>query len=389
MEQSLTKKEKIGSLLIAVFILAITLAQIAYVQSTFLNRFFNLEMVGLIFFISYLITFFAINYYPNIIARFNNLQTAIGVLFLEIISLLAFIFIANPIIIFLAFILYIIAVNLIFINFDIFLEAQTANVRTGKIRGLYFTIYNLGWVVSPFISGQILENLGFSWLFAFVIILILPIILILKFSFKKFKNHYAHKHFYLIKTVRELLKHPNLEKIFYLSFLLQVFYAVMVVYTPIYLNQTIGLHWNQIGLIFTIMLLPFVILEYPTGYLADKYFGEKELLTLGLIITALASILIFLTSTTNILTWALLLFLSRVGASLIEIMRETYFFKKVDAKDIGLINAFRSTSPLSYIFVPLFAGLVLYFLPINYVFLVLSLIMISGLYFALTLKDTK
>ncbi len=389
MPTKLTRKEKIGSLLIAVFILAVSFAQIAYVQSTFLNQFFSLEIVGLTFFVAYLITFLTINYYPNLIARFNNLKTALVVLFLEIISLLTFISTSQPIIIFIFFIVYIIAINLIFINFDIFLEAQTSNTRTGKVRGLYFTIYNLGWVVSPFISGQILDRLGFNWLFLLVIILTLPIILILKFSFKNFHNHYSHRHFKIIQTVKELLKHPNLEKIFYISFLLQVFYSVMVIYTPIYLHLTIGLTWTEIGLIFTIMLLPFVIFEYPAGYLADKYWGEKELLTIGLIITAIASILIFYLNTSNILIWALILFFSRIGASLIEIMRETYFFKKVDVEDIGLINAFRSTSPLSYLFTPIIFGLALYLWPINYIFLVLTIIMLSGLYFSLTLKDTK
>ncbi len=389
MSKKTTRKEKISSLLMAVFILAISFAQIAYVQSTFLNQFFSLEFVGFTFFAAYLVTFLAINYYSNLIAKFNNLKTALAVLTLEIISLLVFIFIPQPIFIFLAFILYIIAINLVFINFDIFLEAQTSDTKTGKIRGLYFTIYNLGWVVSPFISGQILEKLGFNWLFILVIILTLPVIMILKINFKNFHNHYSHKHFKVLKTLKEIAKHPNLEKIFYIACLLQIFYSVMVIYTPIYLNQNIGLSWSEIGIIFTVMLLPFIIFEYPAGYLADKYWGEKELLTVGLIITALASILIFSLDTKNILIWGLILFLSRIGASLIEIMRETYFFKKVDVENINLINAFRSTLPFAYIFTPIIFGAVLYFWPINYIFLVLSVIMLTGLYFSLTLKDTK
>lgn len=389
MTQTLTKKQKMGSLFLAAFILAVTFAQIAYIQSTFLNQFFKLEIVSLIFFIAYLITFFVMNEYPNAISKYNNLNTAIMVLVLEIIALAVFIFTTNIIIIILAFILYIICINLIFINFDIFLEAYTRDQETGRVRGMFFTIYNLGWVISPFISGVILANLGFNWLFGLVIVLILPIILILLFSFKKFKNHYSHRHFKMTTTIKKLIKLPDIQKIFYLAFLLQFFYATMVIYTPLYLNKTIGLPWDQIGIIFSIMLLPFILLELPAGYLADKYIGEKELLTTGLIITALASFLIFFTQTTSILIWAALLFFSRVGASLIEIMRDTYFFKKIEVEEIGLINAFRSTAPLAYIFVPLMSAVVLYFLPINYIFLVLAIIMLSGLYFSITLKDTK
>jgi MFS family permease len=389
MSPYITNKEKLGSLFLAGFIFAISLAQIAYVQSTFLSQFFSLEMVSLIFFGAYAITFILMNQYPNLIAKYNNLNTAIGIFILEIIALLSFIYFEQTIIILIAFLLYILATNLIFINFDIFLEKLTSDKRTGRIRGIYYTIYNLGWVISPFISGEILNAFGFNKLFGFVIFLIIPIILILRIKLFQNKNHFAHKHFKITATIKKIVKNPNLKKIFYLAFLLQVFYATMVIYMPIYLNKTIGLAWNEIGIIFSIMLLPFILIEYPAGYLADKYFGEKEILSIGLIITTIASVLIFLTNSTSILVWALILFFSRIGASLIEIMRDTYFFKKVQVQEIGVINAFRSTMPLAYIFVPLISAIVLYFLPIHYIFLVLALIMLSGLYFAITLKDTK
>ncbi|MBD3359492.1 MAG: MFS transporter, partial [Candidatus Buchananbacteria bacterium] len=186
-----------------------------------------------------------------------------------------------------------------------------------------------------------------------------------------------------------LLKRPNLEKIFYLMFLLQFFYAVMVIYTPIYLNQTIGLPWDQLGIIFTVMLIPFILIEYPAGYLADKYWGEKELLTIGLFIIIISLILIFLVETKSIIIWALLLFLTRIGASLLEIMSDTYFFKKINHNDIALINSYRSTRPLAYIFAPFIFGLILYIFPVHYVFLFLAAIVSTGLYFSLTLKDTK
>lgn len=381
--------KKLYHLFIAVIIWAVSIAQIAYVQSTFLNQFFDIKFVSIIYIIAYLISFFAMNEYPNVIAKFNNLNTAVGIFLLEIVALLIFIFIPVPFFILIGFIIYVVCINLIYINFDIFLEAHTKNAETGRVRGAFFTIYNLGWVISPFISGVILKNFGFNWLFALVIILILPIILILLTSFKKFKNHYTHKHFKMTTTIKKLIRHPNLGKIFYVAFLLQIFYATMTIYTPIYLNRTIGLGWDQIGFIFTIMLLPFILLELPAGYLADKYIGEKEILSVGIIITAIASILIFFTTTKNLIIWALILFTSRVGASLIEIMRDTYFFKKVEVEEIGIINAFRSTMPLGYIFVTLISTIILYFLPIHYIFLILGFILLSGLYFSLTLKDTK
>ncbi len=389
MPKTLFFKFKIWDLLIATFILASSIAQIAYVQSTFLNQYFSIEKVSFIFFISYTISFILINQYPNIIVRFNNSRCAIILLILEIISLLSFIFIPLKIFIFLAFLIYVIAQNLIYINFDLFIEAQSTDQATGEIRGAYLTAMNLGWVLSPFISGLILDNYGFNYLFAFVIFLTMPIIYIILLKYNKLKKKPLHKKFKFIKTLKKLFKRPNLEKIFYLMFLLQFFYAVMVIYTPIYLNQTIGLPWDQLGIIFTVMLIPFILIQYPAGYLADKYWGEKELLTIGLFIIIISLILIFLVETKSIIIWALLLFLTRIGASLLEIMSDTYFFKKINHNDIALINSYRSTRPLAYIFAPFIFGLILYIFPVHYVFLFLAAIISTGLYFALTLKDTK
>jgi MFS family permease len=382
-------KMKINNLYLGIFILAISEAIIAYAQSSYLNKFFNLSVVSLIFIVTYALTFFVINEYPNLIARFNNFRTAIASLLLKIASLIIFVFSAEPALIFAAFIIFTISFTLTFINFDIFLEAFTGNEKTGRMRGVYFTSYNLGWLFSPFLSGLILDNYGFGFLFAIDISLALLVILVLIGNFREFENHFFHKKFKMLRTMKEIFRRKNIKKILAVSFILHFFYAVMIIYMPIYLNQYIGLAWSEIGLIFTIMLIPFVLLQYPAGYIADKYMGEKEMLTAGLVIMSLASLMIFYFNTTSIIIWALILFFSRVGASLAEIMRETYFFKKVDVTNIELINALRSITPLSYIIAPLIIGLLLYFLSLNYIFLILGLVVLTGLYPTLTLKDTK
>lgn len=378
----------LGLFLIAL-IMAINFAQFAYVESTYLNQFFTLEFVGIIFFVAYLLTFFAINRYSNYIVKFTNFKTVIFSVCLEIISMAIFIFSQSPAVIFIGFILYVISTNLIWINFDIFLEAYTANETTGKIRGGYYTVYNLGWLLSPFLTGKILETMGFQWLFYFITFLSIALILILSVVFYKFKVEYVHKHFHLKDTIIEVLKDKNIARVFFIALLLQIFYAIMIVYMPLYLNQHIGLDWIQIGIIFTIMLVPFVLLEFPAGYLADKYWGEKEMMTAGLIFMSVASIAVFFIDKPSLLVWALLLFLSRVGASLVEIMRDTYFFKKVNVGNIDLINTYRSTTPLAYMLAPIGASFILYFLPFNYIFLMLGLLLTSGLTATLMIRDTK
>ena len=114
----------------------------------------------------------------------------------------------------------------------------------------------------------------------------------------------------------------------------------MVVFTPIYMNKVLGLTWDKVGIISALILLPFVIFQYPAGKIADKYWGEKELLFLGILIMGISTIGLFFTHS----IWAFvgLLFCTRIGASIIEIMREVYLYKNLNA---GNIDCLLYTSP--------------------------------------------
>jgi MFS family permease len=289
--QTKGSNHKFRLLYLAIFIFAIGDALFAYTQSTYLNQFFGLELVGLIFFIAYFLTFIITNIYPNLIAKYSNFKTCILSIILRIICFIIFIIDASPVSVALGFVFFIISLVLTFINLDIFLEAITKNATTGITRGTYFTIYNLGWLVSPFLAGEILNYFNFIPLFYLCLILNLILLVIIYQRFKNFGNHYAKKQFKLYDTLAKILKNKDLRKIFIVSFLLQLFYAVEVVYGPIYLNQNIGLNWEQIGIIFTFMLIPFVVFQYPAGYLADKYWGEKEILFVGMIFMAVSTII--------------------------------------------------------------------------------------------------
>ena len=94
-------------------------------------------------------------------------------------------------------------------------------------------------------------------------------------------------------------------------------------------------------------------------------------------------------TTTSIALWALLLFATRVGASAIESMKETYLFKKVTSDDIGIISLSRLTIPLAYLVGSLGSVIFLRFFPIPYLFLLISVLFLLGLYFSLTLEDTR
>jgi MFS family permease len=124
------------------------------------------------------------------------------------------------------------------------------------------------------------------------------------------------------------------------------------------------------------------------GILSDRKIGEKEFLITGLIIMFIATLFIPMINTPLFLTWALVLFATRIGASLVEVSSESYFFKQVKEEDTGLISLFRLTRPLAYVISPLFALPVIYFFSYSVSFYFLSFFVLLGLFF-IPKVDTK
>ncbi|MCR4334509.1 MAG: MFS transporter [Patescibacteria group bacterium] len=300
-----------------------------------------------------------------------------GIVYFESFYLIAPLFVANFVVI-----------GLIFFTLDIFLENQSEDIHTGGIRGMYLTVANSAWILSPMIVGMLIGINDYKKIYLSAIILLIPLIYFLQTNFKKFKDP-IYDHLSIKNTFSKILRNKNYYRIFLSSILLNFFYAWMVIYMPIYLHQYVGFNWKEIGIIFTIMLLPFVILEMPLGNIADKKLGEKEILSIGFIITALATISISLITVKNIWLWALVLFMTRVGASMIEVMNETYFFKKIDGRSSSILSFFRITRPTAYVVAPLIASSTFLFIDYRYSFIVLGIIILYGLRYSLTLEDTK
>ena len=162
----------------------------------------------------------------------------------------------------------------------------------------------------------------------------------------------------------------------------------MIIYTPIYLHSTLGFEWSELGIIFTVMLLPFVLLEWPAGELADRLWGEKEIMSTGFLIICV-SLLIMPFIGKVFWAWMVILFISRVGASLVETMTESYFFKHVKAEDTGLLSIFRLTRSVGNIFGIAVGVVALNLFSFDKIFFVVAVVVFFGLKESLYLKDTR
>lgn len=383
------------SIYAAGFLFGLQMALAAYVNSTYLSGYWGENMVGIIYAAGSILAFLGLSKMPVWLARFGNRRTAVSLLMANLAALAVLITTKNSLVAAAAFLVYFAANTLIIFSLDIFLEHYSSEKKTGSLRGLYLTCVNLAWVISPFLAGQILargarltDGQGFPALYSASFVIVIAVALAIAVCFKKFPDA-SYRRLSLRQTLKFIFSHKNITVIVSINFLLQFFYAWMVVYTPIYLHQHLGFDWLTIGKIFTVMLLPFILFQLPLGRLADKK-GEKKILIGGLIIGGLATGALFFLGHQTAAVWAAMLFLTRVGVSSVEVMAESYFFKQVHDGDPSVISAYRDMSPLSYLVAPLLATVLFLFLPIQSLYLILgALFLFVGLPLASIIKDTR
>jgi MFS family permease len=189
-----------------------------------------------------------------------------------------------------------------------------------------------------------------------------------------------------LKYLKKYFKDKNLFRAFGMTFLLQLFYCWMVIYTPIYLYSYLHFSWSQIGVIFTIMLLPFMFIPVKLGKYADRI-GERKILMSGFAIMGLSALALFFITESAVFIWAILLFITRLGAATVEPMSDTYFFRHIKMENEEFIGVYRSASPMAYIIAPILALLIFYFTPaFKFLFPILGALMLSGVYLASTIN---
>ncbi len=370
------------------FIFAFTSSIPAYVNSSFIKSLTNEQVVGFFYTASSILGLTFLLLIPKVLKKYGNYKVTLFLTTLYFLNFLGLAFFQNIFLVLACFLLSGSIATIIYFNLDVFIEHNSLNIKTGGIRSIYLTCINLAWLFSPWLAGTIISGSSYRGIYFVTALIMVPVILVIHSNLKGFKDP-EYKIFNLFETIRSISDNKNIKNIIFSAFLLQLFYSWMVVYTPIYLNQYIGFNWAEIGIIFSIMLLPFIIIQIPLGYLADKTLGEKEILALGFVIIAISTSIIPLINNKSIFVWSIVLFITRVGAAMVEVMNDTYFFKKVSDKNLNLINLYRTVTPMAYIITPTVAATFMMFVPMNNIFYILGLVMILGLGNGLAIKDTK
>jgi MFS family permease len=351
---------------------------VLYIHSSFLSNFFDSKTVGALFIAgsaANIILFLTVARSFRAISPHRYLLGAVAA---EGVVILGLSFTTIPFLVAAFFIIQQAVVPMILFALDIYLESVNKNENvTGELRGLYLTLGNITLVISPAIVGLILKFYTFREVFLASFLFLFPLIYVCIKHLSKI--NVVHKPNHLLKeSVARIFKTKKL-LIATMNFLfLQFFYGFMVIYLPIYLNTTIGFSWSTLGLLFSIMLLPFILFEVPAGWLSDKIKSDHAVMALGFGFMAITTSLLAFPVEANFVIWAILLFLTRVGASVTEVTVESFFFKQVGEREAGEISVFRMMRPVGFITAPAVISLSLLFVSLRSTFFVVGIFTLAG-----------
>lgn len=283
--------------------------------------------------------------------------------------------------------LFIVTSSVLWIIFDILLQGFSDENHTGSIRGLNLSMLNFGVLLAPFLATETLENFDFAGVFLVMLILYILLFIFCLLAFRTVTGNLLPKT-RMWNALILVVRNVELRRSYFLSFALYFFYSVMIIYTPLYLIEH-GFSFSEIGGLFTIMLIPFVLIQYPLGKLADIKYGEKEILIISFIITLLSTLVIAATESTSFWWWAGILFVSRIGIAGVEVMKDTHFYRHITADEVDIISFFRTSLPVANIVVAAIATGMLAFLPLVSVFYLTAFVLALALITSFFVVDSK
>ncbi|MDR3519536.1 MAG: MFS transporter [Candidatus Pacebacteria bacterium] len=367
------------------FLASIPIALMSYINSSFLSPFIGERFVGLVYTLGSLVSILMLLFAPRVFRKIGGHRFLLLVIGLNTLSILWLALSTNAFSAVCSFVLGFALNIVVFFSLDELLKIFSKESATGRIRGIYLALSNFAWVVAQLLSGTVFGNFPLKTIYIIAFFIMILFFLLSLFGLKNIPDP-KYDRLKILSYVKDFIKNKNLLRSYSIDFLLQFFYCWMIIYTPIYLYSYLGFTWKDIAIIFTIMLLPFVLIESSMGRYSDKV-GERKMLMVGFFIISISTISLFFIQKPEIWIWAALLFLTRVGAATVEVMSDSYFFKHIKPENEEFVGIYRSTSPLAYITGPIVALMVFIFLPkFNFIFPVLGLMMLFGVYLASTIR---
>lgn len=373
------------------FFFSIFTALTIYVLLPFLSSFMPAAYTGLVVTAGGVIAVALFPLLPRLVTRHGAQQLALVFAIIEMVALFALAAAPGAIA---GSMLAIIAITLVpFISYelDLLLEAAASEKsEMGRIRTIFLTAWNSGALAAPLLLAALLDNTNdYYRVFIAAAAMLVPFIVL--FAARSLPKGVSPKLSHMQDTLACMAHDRDLAAVTFAHFLLYLFYIWAPLYVPAYLHSVLGIPWSTLGLMFSIMLIPYALLEYPAGWIADRFLGDKELMFAGFIIAGGALAMLGTLSPDSSLSLILLILIgSRIGAALVESMTEGHFFRRVSAEDVNSMSIFRGIWPLANVIGPIVASLILYFGTYQLFFVISGgFILIVGAATTLLIRDFK
>lgn len=349
-----------------------------YSNSTVIEKILSREVIGPIYALSAALAIILSTWViPRIIKTIGNRKTVALAVFLELLAIAGIKFMEDPALFGTSFILFLAAQILISFSFDIFFEHHTTDGNAGRVRGFVVALQHVGRMLGPILAAAITVQMGLKAPYAVSFALIALTGTLIYFATKEFRDK-TYVPASLIGSLKVILNRPSVIKPLWSLLLLKIFYAIMVAFVPIYLLDVQGMDMQSLGIVFTIMITPFVILAYPIGRIIDGGMSGRRAARYGMVIMALATLAIPFIHSSSVFIWAAILFISRIGAVLLETAGEAIFFKSIKEEETELLGIMRDTDPIGYFIGSLLAIIILLLGSLVHIFFAISAILFIG-----------
>lgn len=360
-----------------------------YATSSYLHEYFSSSTVGLLYMLGSIAALIGSMSVSKYIRKFHTYGFTMSLVIAEIVITVLFGITKNIYLIGPFYVVHLLLQTLLYVCLNVFIESFSKHSETGSIRGLFLMLLNIGILISPIIGGAILSVSSFATLYIVASCMLIPFIFLVRIYLYHVEEP-AYETVDMLGAFRQAWGNKNVRSALVAEFTVQCFYAVMIIYSPIYL-ATIGIGLPiYMTLIMPFALIPLVVLPYELGYLADTKYGEKELMIGGLLILAVSVFLCVIVTSSNPTVWILILLLSRVGAAFVETMAFTYYFKKVGPEDASLTALFSNTLSFATIVI---GGLGILIGPLlvdrpQLMFVLLGCVILWSISYVIPMKDT-
>jgi len=333
-----------------------------FVLIPFLSSLMPGAYAGLVVAVGGLVAVILFPFMPQLVARYGAQQMALIFALIEMVALFALAAAPSAIAAALIVIVAVAIQPLIYYELDLLLEAAVDNMSAmGRMRTVFLTAWNFGALAAPLLLGALLDDSNeYSRVFIAAAASLVPFVVL--FAARSLPRGATPHLSHMRDTLVCMGHNRDLAAVTVAHFLLYLFYIWAALYVPVYLHTVLGISWSTLGWMFSVMLIPYALLEYPAGWIADQVLGDKELMFVGFIIAGGAlAFLALLTPTSPPILILCILVASRIGAALIESMTEGHFFRRVSREDINSMSIFRGIWPLANVIGPIIGSGILFF----------------------------